>query len=81
MRTPKCYRRSNVMSDNSLKKFKSTYEVILGKYEALWKKNSCFQLSQVTKNNSYACVNHVCLYVRIFYTLTVVYHLFLNQCS
>ena len=56
------------MSDNSLKKFKSTYQVILGKYEALWKENSCFQLSQVTKNNSYACVDHVCLYVCIVYS-------------
>ena len=28
-----------------------------------------------------ACVDHVCLYVCIVYTLTIVYHLFLNQCS
>ena len=32
-------------------------------YDTLWKENSCFQLSLVTRNNSYACVNHVCLYV------------------
>ena len=29
MHTPKCYRRSNVRSDNSFKKLKSTYYIIL----------------------------------------------------
>ena len=47
MRTPKCYRRSNVMSDNSLKKFKSTYQVILGKYEAFSIMEREFMLSIV----------------------------------
>ena len=29
-----------------------------------WKENSCFQLSQVTMNNSYACVD---MFVRLLY--------------